>query len=177
MRISKDLLALEADIRHAPTTERQFTMRMELRLEQKSPKVKDVMKKSLVSFGFFFNFTFHKNLPDIWPPAIPTGLQNPWYWLRATTGESGCDLPSTGCAWLSRCGWKTLQWSKQEMQKTRDIRKHSRNPSSRSNHWQFKWLYWKQLFLVKPIVERSKNSDTQNAQIIKGINLPRQHIL
>lgn len=39
MRTSKDLQVLEADIRHAPATERQLTMRMEFRLWEGGQKI------------------------------------------------------------------------------------------------------------------------------------------
>lgn len=46
MRTSNDLLTLEADIRQAPTTERQLTMRMELRLEGKTRGMKRSQKET-----------------------------------------------------------------------------------------------------------------------------------
>lgn len=53
MRTSNDSQALDADIRHAPTTERQFTIKMELRLdggedvrnENRANEVKNMMER------------------------------------------------------------------------------------------------------------------------------------
>lgn len=60
MRISKDLVTLEADIKHAPRTERPFTMRMEFRLDELEAEI--TMGQLLKGYHFF---TFHNNLPDI----------------------------------------------------------------------------------------------------------------